>query len=106
MAKHNLVTWVVSGLSLLLGGWLAFDGARKILTGFYTGEETIGLGLWASIVSTIGVSPADMAFPFVLLGTIWIVNAVIFWIGGPWRCERVIATSLLTLFYLAPGTIV
>ena len=105
MAKASRAAWLIFGLSLVLGSWMVFDGARKLVTGLYTGEDTLGLGPWANVVSILGVNPADMAIIFILLGTVWIVNGVIVVIGGPWRYERVIAASLLTLFYLVPGTL-
>ncbi len=104
--KASSVTIVIAILSFLIGGWLVFDGSRKLVTGQYTGEDSIGLGPWASLVMAIGVHPADLAFPFVILGTVWIVNGVVLLIEGPWRYERAIATSLLTMFYLVPGTVV
>ncbi len=106
MVKANRAAWLVFGLSLLLGGWMVFDGTRKLVTGLYTGEDTVGLGPWANLVLALGVNPADMAFIFILLGTVWIVNGVIVLIGGTWRYERTIVASLLTLFYLIPGTLV
>jgi hypothetical protein len=106
MRKPGLTTSTITILSFLLGGWLVFDGARKLLTGYYTGEQTIGLGPWATIVSTIGVRPADMAFPFLFLGIIWIVNGVIVLLGASTRYERTIAISIVTLFYALPGTLV
>jgi hypothetical protein len=106
MRKPGLTTSTITILSFLLGGWLVFDGARKLLTGYYTGEQMIGLGPWATIVSTIGVRPADMAFPFLFLGIIWIVNGVIVLLGASTRYERTIAISIVTLFYALPGTLV
>jgi uncharacterized membrane protein HdeD (DUF308 family) len=104
--KPNITTSCITILSLILGAWLVFDGMRKLLTGFYTGEQTIGLGPWATIVSLIGVRPADMAFPFLFLGILWIVNGVIVLLGANTRYERAIAISIVTLFYAIPGTIV
>jgi len=106
MRKPSLTTAAISTLSFLLGAWLVFDGARKLLTGYYTGEQTIGLGPWATIVSAIGVQPADMAFPFLFLGIIWTVNGIIVRLGANTRYERAIAISIVTLFYALPGTIV
>jgi hypothetical protein len=106
MRKPSLTTTAISTLSFLLGAWLVFDGARKLLTGYYTGERTIGLGPWATIVSAIGIRPADMAFPFLFLGMIWIVNGVIVLLGANTRYERAIAISIVTLFYALPGTLV
>jgi uncharacterized membrane protein HdeD (DUF308 family) len=106
MRKPSLTIYAITILSLLLGAWLVFDGLRKLFTGYYTGEQTIGLGPWATIVSAIGVRPADMAFPFLLLGVIWIVNGAIVFLGSSTRYERAIAISLITLFYSLPGTFV
>ncbi len=106
MRKASRAAWLIFTLSLLLGSWMVFDGTRKLVTGLYTGEDTVGLGPWASVVSILGIVPADMGIIFILLGTVWIVNGVIVVIGGPWRYERVVAMSLLTLFYLIPGTLV
>ncbi|TMI08182.1 hypothetical protein E6H34_04910 [Candidatus Bathyarchaeota archaeon] len=53
-------------MSFVLGAWLDFDSARKLLTCYYTGEHTIGPGRWATIVSALGIRPGDMAFPFSL----------------------------------------
>ena len=106
MRKPSITTSCITILSLILGAWLVFDGIRKLLTGYYTGEQTIGLGPWATIVSLIGVRPADMAFPFLFLGILWIVNGVIVLLGANTRYERTIAISIVTLFYAVPGTIV
>ena len=106
MQKTGLSTAAISILSLILGAWLAFDSARKLVTGYYTGEQTVGLGPWATIVSAIGIRPADMAFPFLFLGVIWIVNGVIVLLGSSTRYERAIAISIVTLFYAIPGTII
>ncbi len=107
-ARPGRVAVLVSALSLLLGAWLVFDGSRKLLTGFYTGENPAGQGLgpWANIVSALGISPSDMALPFVLLGALWLVNGVIVLLGTSGRYETTIVASILTLFYLVPGTLV
>jgi len=106
MEKPSLTTSTISVSSFFLGSWLVFDSLRKLLTGYYTGEQTIGLGPWATIISTLGVRPADMAFPFLFLGIIWIVNGVIVLLGANTRYERTIAISIVTLFYALPGTII
>jgi len=106
MQRPNFTTSAIAILSFILGSWLVFDGARKLLTGFYTGEQTIGLGPWATIISALGIRPADMAFPFLFLGIIWIVNGVIVLLGASTRYERTIAISIVTLFYALPGTLV
>jgi hypothetical protein len=90
MQKPSPTTTTISILSFILGAWLVFDSARKLVTGFYTGEQTIGLGPWATIISAIGVRPSDMAFPFFFLGIIWIVNGVIALLGSSTRYERTI----------------
>jgi hypothetical protein len=106
MQKPSLTTSAISILSFILGAWLIFDGTRKLVTGYYTGEQTIGLGPWATLVSAIGIRPSDMAFPFLFLGVLWIVNGVIVVLASSARYERTIAISIVTLFYAIPGTIV
>jgi hypothetical protein len=106
MENPRLATATIPILSFILGSWLVFDGARKLLTGYYTGEQTIGLGPWGTIVSTLGIRPADMAFPFLFLGIIWIVNGAIVLLGANTRYERTIAISIVTLFYALPGTLI
>jgi len=104
--KRTITTSTISILSLILGAWLVFDGTRKLVTGYYTGEQAIGLGPWATIVTAIGVQPADMALPFLFLGVIWIVNGIIVLLGANTRYERAIAISIVTMFYALPGTLV
>jgi len=106
MQKPSLATSAISLLSFILGAWLVFDGTRKLVTGYYTGEQTIGLGPWAPVVTAIGLRPSDMAFPFLFIGVLWIVNGVIVLLGSSARYERTIAISIVTLFYALPGTIV
>jgi uncharacterized membrane protein HdeD (DUF308 family) len=106
MEKPSLTTSAIAILSFILGSWLIFDSARKLLTGYYTGEQTIGLGPWATIVSALGIRPADMAFPLLFLGIIWTVNGIIVLLGANTRYERTIAISIFTLFYALPGTVV
>ena len=106
MRKRTITTSTISILSLILGAWLVFDGTRKLVTGYYTGEQAIGLGPWATIVTAIGVQPADMALPFLFLGVIWIVNGIIVLLGANTRYERAIAISIVTMFYALPGTLV
>jgi uncharacterized membrane protein YphA (DoxX/SURF4 family) len=105
MEKPSFASSAISIMSFILGIWLVFDGTRKLVTGYYTGEQTIVLGPWATIVSALGVRPSDMAFPFVFLGIIWIVTGVIVLLGANTRYERAIAISILTLFYALPGTL-
>ncbi len=106
MEKPSITTSAISILSFILGAWLVFDGTRKLVTGYYTGEQTIGLGPWATLVSVIGIRPSDMTFPFLFLGVLWIVNGVIVLLGSSTRYERAIAISIATLFYALPGTLV
>src|SRR5712664_1704191 len=106
MQKPSVTTSAISILSFVLGTWLVFDGTRKLVTGYYIGEQTIGLGPWATLVSVIGIRPSDMALPFLFLGVLWIVNGVIVLLGSSTRYERAIAISIVTLFYALPGTIV
>ena len=106
MQKPSLTVSAISILSFILGAWLVFDGTRKLVTRYYTGEQTIGLGPWATVVTAIGLRPSDMAFPFLFIGVLWIVNGAIVLLASSARYERTIAISIVTLFYAIPGTIV
>ncbi len=106
MQKPSLTVSAISILSFILGAWLVFDGTRKLVTRYYTGEQTIGLGPWATVVTAIGLRPSDMAFPFLFIGVLWIVNGAIVLLASSARFERTIAISIVTLFYAIPGTIV
>ncbi|HEV2120360.1 MAG TPA: hypothetical protein VGS11_09700 [Candidatus Bathyarchaeia archaeon] len=106
MQRPSLATTTISVLSFILGSWLIFDATRKLVTGYYTGEQTIGLGPWATTVSTIGIRTSDTALPFVFLGILWIVNGAIVLLGSSTRYERAIAISIITLFYALPGTLI
>jgi len=55
MEKPNFRTSFISILSFILGAWLIFDSVRKLFTGYYTGEQPIRLGPWATIVSALGI---------------------------------------------------
>ncbi len=108
MKRGSLTSYgmAIAVLGFFLGGWLVFDGSLKLATGLYSGENTVGLGPWASVVSLLGVSPDQMAIPLVLLGILWLVNSALVIVGAQWRYERAILSGVLTLFYLIPGTIV
>src|SRR2546426_12495932 len=106
MQKPGLSTSAISILSFVLGTWLIFDGTRKLVTGYYTGEQTIGLGPWATLVSAIGIRPSPMAFPFLFLGVLWTVNGIIVLLGSNTRYERAIANSIVTTFYALPWHLV
>src|SRR5438132_12786721 len=99
MQKPSLTSSAISILSFILGAWLIFDGTRKIVTGYYAGEQTIGLGPWATLVSAIGIRPSDMAFPFLLLGVLWIVDGVMVVFGFIVRYERHVTIFNVALFY-------
>jgi hypothetical protein len=43
-----------------------------------------------------------MAFPFLFLRVLWIVNGVIVLLGAKTSYERAIAISIVTLFYALP----
>src|SRR5439155_4491774 len=104
--KPNFRTSFISIFGFILGAWLIFDSVRKLFTGYHTGEQSISLGPWATIVSALGIRPADMAFLFLFLGIVWMVNGVIVLLGASTSYERTIAIFIVTLFCILPGTLV
>ncbi|TMI59196.1 hypothetical protein E6H18_00255 [Candidatus Bathyarchaeota archaeon] len=47
-----------------------------------------------------------MAFLFLFLGIVWMVNGVIVLLGASTSYERTIAIFIVTLFCILPGTLV
>lgn len=104
--------WVVSGLALLVGGWLAFDGVHALITGDYvtpkSGQYAGQLGPWSKLVAAIGIEPRSslMKGMHVALGVGWIVVTACFLIGWPWTWAGMLACAVLSLWYLPFGTLI
>lgn len=104
--------WIVVILTVLNGGYMAFDGIRALTTGDYltpqSGEYAGQLGPWAKLVKAIGIEPRSsvMKSIFVVLGILGIAAAVCFALKISWAWWAVLSVSILGLWYLPFGTII
>ncbi|HLF08680.1 MAG TPA: hypothetical protein VI789_04975 [Dehalococcoidia bacterium] len=81
--------WLVIALALAEAGWIAFDGMRALIAGDYveprSGPYAGQLGLWARLVSAVGVEPRStlMKAVFAVYGLAWLVITAAFREPGP-----------------------
>lgn len=98
-------------ISLVIGGWLLFDGLRAFVAGSYTtpgsGEHAGQLGPWAGIVSAVGLDPEGFVLRsvHVALGTGWLAAGILLFRGIQSARRPLLLTALLSLWYLPFGTI-
>lgn len=101
---------VATVLSLALGAWMLFDGARALRTGEYTtrrSEPYAGqLGPWAGVVMRIGIDPRSTAMMilFVVSGFAWLALAAGLAFGTAGILPIAIALAIATLWYVPIGS--
>ena len=104
--------WLVVGLVLFNGGWMAFDGGRALIVGDYvmprSGPHAGALGTWSKVVSTVGIEPRStlMKTLFVVygLGFVGLVGAFVLGVSKVWLALLVVA--VLGLWYVPFGTLI
>lgn len=103
--------WLVAGLVLLVGGWMAFDGGRALLLGDYvtprSGPFAGTLGPWSRVVEAVGIPARSTAMKGILLGYgLGYVAVAAAWLFGASRGRRaVLVAAALGLWYLPFGTL-
>jgi hypothetical protein len=98
------VKFLISLVSLLVGGWMIFDGIHVLLTGKYFGPEKPGP--WSDIVvAATGLDPFQFGVPFITLGILWLAFAAAMLFGQNWAWYAALITAVLTLWYLPVGTV-
>ena len=103
--------WIAVGLAALNGGWMAFDGARALLTGDYvtpaSGEYAGQLGPWARGVEAVGLAPRSTAVKaaFVVYGAALLLLAGAFAARAPWAWRGLLVGAALGLWYVPFGTL-
>lgn len=103
--------WIVLGLALFSGGWLAFDGAHALVTGDYvtprTGRFAGQLGPWSKVVSAVGIEPRSTAMKLihVVVGAAWLIAMAGFATRQPWGRGGMLVCAILGLWYLPWGTL-
>jgi hypothetical protein len=97
-------------LSLVLGAWMLFDGARALMTGDYTtprsGRYAGQLGLWAGIVLRIGIDPRSTAMKalFIGFGVAWLLVGAGLVFGTAGILQIAIVLAFATLWYVPIGS--
>jgi hypothetical protein len=101
---------LATALSLALGAWMLFDGARALRTGDYTtprgGRYAGQLGSWAGIVIRIGIDPRSTAMKilFVVSGLAWLAVAAGLAFGTAGILQIAIALAIASLWYVPIGS--
>ena len=109
--KH-WTAWVVVGLVLLSGGWMAFDGGRALIVGDYvtpkTGLLAGTLGPWSKIVEAAGIDPrsALMKSAFLVYGLAYLVATAALVLGASAAWWSVLVLAVLGLWYIPFGTLI
>ena len=94
----NWVPWVVGLLVLNVGGFMAFDGTKALITGEYvtpkSGAHAGQLGPWSGVVRAAGIEPRStlMKWIFILYGVAYLAVLGAWLMGAAWG-----KTALLTL---------
>ncbi len=97
-------------LSLALGGWMIFDGARALIVGDYftprTGRYAGSLGPWAGLVLRLGIDPRATAMKllFVGFGVAWLLVAAGMAFGTAGILQIAVALAIATLWYVPIGS--
>ncbi|MDP2471568.1 MAG: hypothetical protein Q8W46_11905 [Candidatus Palauibacterales bacterium] len=101
--------WLVAGLVLLSGGWMAFDGGRALVVGSYVSPDGSGrLGPWAALVSAVGIDPLStlMKCVFIAYGSAYVASTMALLLGFPSAWWFVVAIAMLGLWYVPFGTVI
>lgn len=89
-------------ISLIVGGWMIFDGVYVLLKGKYFGPEQPGP--WSRVVRVVGLNPFSLGIPFIVLGSTWWFAVLALLIGLPWAWALCVTVAVATLWYVPVGT--
>jgi len=104
--------WVVAGLVLLNGGWMAFDGGRALVVGDYvtprSGRLAGELGPWSTLVEHAGLAPRSTAMKtvFLVYGLLYVAATAAFLLGVASARWVTVALAVLGLWYVPFGTVI
>jgi hypothetical protein len=104
--------WITIALGVILGGWLAFDGARAFVVGDYvpprSGAYAGQLGPWSRLVAAVGFDPRSPAVKaaHVGLGLLWLAAVACLLAGVTWARWLVAGCAVASLWYLPFGTLI
>ena len=104
--------WIVVGLVLLSGGWMAFDGGRALIVGDYvtpkTGPLAGALGPWSNLVELVGIGARStlMKGLFVVYGVTYLAATASLVLGVFRAWWAVLVLAVLGLWYIPFGTMI
>ena len=104
--------WVVLGLILINGGFMAYDGGRAILVGDYItpkkGPRAGMLGPWSVLVQAVGIPPRSIGMKavFLVYGLAYTASGVALLAGVEGATMGVAILAVLGLWYLPFGTLI
>ncbi len=102
---------IITLLSLLNAGYMAFDGGRALITGDYirpaNGDYAGQLGPWTKIVTAIGIDPMStlMKSVFLIIGIYGILATLCFAFNVQSGWKLLLAFAILSIWNLMFGTI-
>jgi hypothetical protein len=102
--KKSILANLIIGLSLLLGGWMLFDGIYVINNGRYYGPTEPGP--WHFIFKIIGINHLDLGPLFITYGIAWLYLVGFFWSAKDHGLKWLKYMAFGTLWYLIPGTVI
>jgi hypothetical protein len=103
--------WLVAGLVVMTGGWMAFDGAHALITGDFvtpgSGQYAGQLGPWATVVRSIGVDPRahSVKMLFLIFGLLYLAALAAFLLRRQGSWLLLVGCSALALLYPPFGTL-
>jgi hypothetical protein len=106
----SIVKWIIVVLAFVNAGYMAFDGAKALITGDYirpaSGEYAGQLGPWSKLVQKIGIDPMSsfMKSIFVLYGLAGLIIAIAFMLNLPWAWKAMLIFNICSLWNLFFGT--
>ena len=104
--------WVVAGLVLLNGGWMAFDGGRALIVGDFvtpkSGRHAGALGPWARIPEALGVSPRSTVVraTFLLYGCAYLLAVFGLLAGARFAWSVLLSIAVLGFWYVPFGLLI
>jgi hypothetical protein len=95
-------TFVLAAIACLQGSYMIIDGIHHITTGSYIGGKA---GPWAVLVRAAGINENSVAPVFLVLGTLWLLGAVVLLISPSRGASLLAIPALVTLLYPMFGTL-
>jgi hypothetical protein len=95
--------YLLTAAALLLGGWMTADGLFGRLFGTFL-PLLGGPGWWQLLPRALGVEPLVLAWPLIVVGTVWLGALTGLWSGLGWSYRAALCLGIVSLLYLGPGT--